>query len=106
LKYRFISSALQRERPRFHLLDDLNRCVSDMAVQTQHNHSMGSKKPSLICIEQELPDNIERSEFIRRGLASIARSEAARDWIPAEDVIAKLQAKVAAARERRDRHNA
>lgn len=41
-----------------------------------------------------------QSEFVRRGLASIARSEADGDWIPAEQVIAKLEAKVAAARER------
>ena len=42
----------------------------------------------------------EQLEFVRRGLAAIARSEAAGDWIPAETVIAKLEAKVAAARER------
>jgi hypothetical protein len=42
----------------------------------------------------------DQSEFVRRGLASIARSEAAGDWIAAETVIAKLEAKVAAARAR------
>jgi len=54
-------------------------------------------------VEQESGQNGEQSEFVRRGLASIARSEADGDWIPAEDVIAKLEAKVAAARERRYR---
>ncbi|MDD2880350.1 MAG: hypothetical protein PHQ58_07920 [Rhodoferax sp.] len=46
----------------------------------------------------------EQSEFVRRGLAAIARSEAAGDWIPAETVIAKLEAKVAVARERQKNH--
>ena len=82
------------------------RCVADMAVYSQHNANMKFKSFSSVRIRQELRDNVEQSEFIRRGLASIARSEAVNDWIPAEDVIAKLEAKVAAARERRDRHSA
>lgn len=82
------------------------RCVSDMAVQSQHNANMKSRRLPSVQIKQELSDNVEQSEFIRRGLASIDRSEAASDWISAEDVIAKLEAKVAAARERRDSHNA
>ena len=87
-------------------LDFSNRCVSDMAVSSQHNANMKFKKFSSVRIRLELRDNVEQSEFILRGLASIARSEAANDWITAEDVIAKLEAKVVAARERRDRHNA
>lgn len=45
----------------------------------------------------------EQTEFARRGMQSIARSEAAGDWIPADAVIAKLEAKVAAARQRLNR---
>ena len=55
-------------------------------------------------VRTEVSRRREQSEFVRRGLASIARSEAAGDWIPAESVIAKLEAKVAAARERQKKH--
>jgi len=47
-----------------------------------------------------LVENAVRTEFVRRGLAAIARSEAAGDWVPAEAVIDKLEAQVAAARDR------
>jgi hypothetical protein len=46
------------------------------------------------------PDG-EQSEFVRRGLSAIARSEAAGDWIPVDQVIAKLEAKIAVAQDRR-----
>ena len=62
-----------------------------------------TKLPSVL-VEQELRDDVAQSEFVRRGLDSIARSEAAGNWIAAENVIAKLEAKVAAARERHDKH--
>lgn len=39
-----------------------------------------------------------QAEFVRRGRESIKRSEAAGDWIPADLVLAKLRAKVDAAR--------
>lgn len=42
----------------------------------------------------------DHAEFVRRGMESIARSEAAGDWVPADEVLAKLDAKVAAARAR------
>ena len=67
-----------------------------MLAKKDHNDSQ-------FLVEQELRDNGKQSEFVRRGLASIARSEAAGDWIAAESVIAKLKARVAAAREQRDR---
>ena len=51
-------------------------------------------------VRTEVSRRRDQSEFVRRGLAAIARSEAAGDWIPAETVIAKLEAKVAAARKR------
>lgn len=43
----------------------------------------------------------EKYEFVRGGVESIARSEAAHDWFPADVLIASLEAKVAAAGERR-----
>lgn len=53
-------------------------------------------------VRTELARRRDQSEFVRRGLAAIARSEAAGDWVPADAVIAKLEAKVAAARVRRE----
>jgi Arc/MetJ-type ribon-helix-helix transcriptional regulator len=52
-------------------------------------------------VRTEVARRRDQSEFVRRGLAAIARSEAAGDWVPAEALIAKLEAKVAAARARR-----
>jgi Arc/MetJ-type ribon-helix-helix transcriptional regulator len=40
-----------------------------------------------------------QSEFVRRGMASIAETKLAGNGIPAETVIAKLEAKLAAARQ-------
>lgn len=51
-------------------------------------------------VRTEVSRRREQSEFVRRGVAAIARSEADGDWISAETVIAKLEAKVVAARER------
>ena len=55
-------------------------------------------------VRTEVSRRREQSEFVRRGLASIARSEAAGDWVPAETVIARLQAKLAAATERQQQN--
>ncbi len=52
-------------------------------------------------VRTEVARRQDQSEFVLRGLAAIARSEAAGDWVPAETVLARLEAKVAAARERR-----
>ena len=62
----------------------------------------GETMASLVenAVRTEVAHRRDQSEFVRRGLAAIARSEAAGDWIPADTVIAKLEAKVAAARER------
>jgi hypothetical protein len=57
-----------------------------------------------LAVQRELARRREQSEFVRRGLASIARSEAAGDWVHADAVIANLEAKVTAARERRAKH--
>jgi uncharacterized protein (DUF433 family) len=43
----------------------------------------------------------EQSEFIRRGSAAIERTVAADDGLPVEEVIAKLEAKIAVARKNR-----
>ena len=66
----------------------------------------GETMASLVenAVRTEVTRRRDQSEFVRRGLAAIARSEADGDWIPAEVVIAKLEAKVAAARERQRNH--
>lgn len=62
----------------------------------------GETMASLVesAVRTEVSRRRDQTEFVRRGLASIARSEAEGDWIPAETVLAKLEAKVAAARKR------
>ena len=52
-------------------------------------------------VRAEVTRRREQSEFIRRGLAAIARTVSANDGIPANAVIAKLEAKLAAARKAR-----
>ncbi len=52
-------------------------------------------------VRAEVTRRRAQSEFIRRGLAAIARTASANDGIPAEAVIAKLEAKLAAARKAR-----
>lgn len=66
----------------------------------------GETMASLVenAVRTEVTRRRDQSEFVRRGLAAIARSEANGDWIPAEAVISKLEAKVAAARERQRNH--
>lgn len=55
-------------------------------------------------VEKAIRSDVKRrrpqDEFVRRGLAAIQRSEAAGDWIPADVVIAKLEARLAEVRER------
>ena len=51
-------------------------------------------------VRGEVTRRREQSGFVRRGLAAIARSEADGDWIPADVVLAKLDAKLAAAKKR------
>jgi len=68
-----------------------------MIGATQYKHEDANALSS-VPTTRGLCDNIERSGFVRRGLAAIARSELANDWIPAEDVVRRLEAKVAAAR--------
>lgn len=51
-------------------------------------------------VRGEVARRREQASFVKRGLAAIARSEAAGDWTPADVVLAKLDAKLAAARKR------
>mgnify|MGYP000876571573 CR=1 FL=1 len=52
-------------------------------------------------VRHEVRRRREQGEFVRRGLAAIERSRQAGDGIPAETVIAKLEARLAAARKTR-----
>lgn len=60
----------------------------------------GESLASLVetAVRNEVTRRRVHSEFIRRGMAAINRTVAAGDGIPAEIVIAKLEAKLAAAR--------
>jgi predicted transcriptional regulator len=60
----------------------------------------GESLTSLVetAVRNEVTRRLERAEFIRRGMAAIERTAAAGDGVPAEVVISKLQAKLAAAR--------
>lgn len=62
----------------------------------------GETMASLVesAVRTEVSRRRDQTEFVRRGLASIARSEADGDWIPVDTVLSKLEAKVAAARKR------
>lgn len=74
------------------------------AFRQQIEESLGDGETMAALVEnavrREVVRRRDQSEFVRRGLAAVARSEADGDWIPAELVIAKLEAKVVAARER------
>lgn len=76
----------------------------ESAFRQEIEQSLGAGETMAALVENAVRTEVTRrrdqSEFVRRGLAAIARSEADGDWIPAETVIAKLEAKVAAARER------
>lgn len=54
-------------------------------------------------VRNEVARRRDQAEFVRRGLAAVARSEADGDWVPAETVIAKLEARLAEARERQSK---
>lgn len=79
------------------------RIEPDFRDEVEQALQPGETLTSLVeaAVRAEVTRRKNQSEFVRRGLAAIARSEAAGDWVAAEDVIAKLEAKVAAARQRR-----
>ena len=80
----------------------------ESAFRQEIEQSLGDGETMAALVENAVRTEVTRrrdqSEFVRRGLVAIARSEADGDWIPAEMVIAKLEAKVAAARERQRQH--
>ncbi|MCD0416536.1 MULTISPECIES: YlcI/YnfO family protein [Rubrivivax] len=65
----------------------------------------GESLASLVeqAVRTEVARRRDQAEFVRRGLAAVARSEADGDWVPAETVIAKLEARLSKARERRQK---
>jgi len=65
----------------------------------------GESLASLVeqAVRTEVARRRDQAEFVRRGLAAVARSEADGDWVPAETVIAKLEARLSEARERRQK---
>lgn len=65
----------------------------------------GESLASLVeqAVRTEVARRRDQAEFMRRGLAAVARSEADGDWVPAETVIAKLEARLSEARERRQK---
>lgn len=60
----------------------------------------GESLASLVetAVRNEVTRRRVQSEFIRRGMAAIERTVTAGDGVPAEAVIAKLEAKLATAR--------
>jgi Arc/MetJ-type ribon-helix-helix transcriptional regulator len=81
----------------------------ESAFRQEIEQSLGDGETMAALVENAVRTEVTRrrdqSEFVRRGLAAITRSEADGDWIPAETVIAKLEAKVAAARERQKKYH-
>lgn len=83
------------------------RIESTFREEIEQSLAAGETMAALVenAVRLEVTRRREQSEFVRRGLTAIARSEEAGDWIPAETVIAKLEAKVAAAKERQRKHS-
>jgi predicted transcriptional regulator len=52
-------------------------------------------------VRGEVARRRDQAEFVRRGMAAIARSDVAGDGVPAEAVLAKLDARLAAAKKTR-----
>ena len=71
----------------------------DIEQSLEINESLASLVEK--AVRNEVTRRRVQSEFVRRGMAAISRTVAAGDGIPAETVIAKLEAKLAAARQAR-----
>ena len=63
----------------------------------------GESLASLVetAVRSEVTRRRVQAEFVRRGMAAIERTVIAEDGVPAEDVIAKLETKLALARKNR-----
>jgi hypothetical protein len=74
----------------------------DPAFRKDMGQSLEGGKTLASLVETAVRNEVTRrqvqSEFIRRGMAAIHRTAAASDGVPAELVIAKLEAKLVAAR--------
>ena len=70
----------------------------EMEQSLQGNESLTSLVET--AVRNEVNRRLDQAEFLRRGLAAIERTVANGDGIPAASVIAKLEAKLAAAKPR------
>ncbi|WP_028605733.1 YlcI/YnfO family protein [Ottowia thiooxydans] len=68
----------------------------EMELSLEHNESLASLVET--AVRNEVSRRQAKVEFTRRGLASIEHTVAAGDGITAENLIAKLEAKLAAAK--------
>lgn len=83
-----------------------NNCGGDCWGCVGQLEADGGYEPSVRAVAAERasglrPPLASQAQFVARGRAAIARSEAAGDFVPAEQVLARLQAKVDAAQARR-----
>ena len=74
------------------------------AFRQEMERSLHSNESLTSLVETAVRNEVKRrqdqAEFLRRGLTAIQRTVAAGDGIPASTVIAKLEAKLAAAKKR------
>ena len=70
----------------------------EMELSLEQNESLASLVET--AVRNEVRRRQAQTEFMRRGLASIQQTIATGKGIPAEDVIAKLEAKITAAKQR------
>jgi len=92
-----------------YIADMKTATIPPIRVEPQFREEMeqalevGESMTSLV--EKAVRSEVERrrthAEFVKRGLAAIARSEAEGNWIAADVVIAKLEARLAEVRKHR-----
>ena len=74
------------------------------AFREERERTLHSNESLFFLVETAVRNEVKRrqdqAEFLRRGLTAIQRTVAAGDGIPASTVIAKLEAKLAAAKQR------
>ncbi len=70
----------------------------EMELSLESNESLTNLVET--AVRNEVKRRQAQTEFMRRGLASIQRTVETGEGIPAESVIAKLEAKLAAAKQR------
>ncbi|WP_326535774.1 YlcI/YnfO family protein [Pseudorhodoferax sp.] len=79
------------------------RIEPQLRDQIEQSLEEGETMAALVekAVRNEVARRHDHAEFVRRGLAAIARTRDADDGIPAEQVIARLEAKLAVARQTR-----